>query len=69
MTERPTLNGGSGWALNPECFYLNLPYLNLFHLRKLAIFKGIYIVITLARLATVRSLHCLRINLDVNVLP
>ena len=29
MTERPTLNGGSGWALNPECFYLNLPYLTL----------------------------------------
>ena len=22
--ERPTLNGGSGWALNPECYYLNL---------------------------------------------
>ena len=22
MTERPTLNDGSGWALNPECFYL-----------------------------------------------
>ena len=41
----------------------------LFQLRKLAIFKGIYIVITLARLATVRSLHCLHINLDVNVLP
>ena len=38
-------------------------------LRKLVIFKGIYIVITLARLATVRSLHCLHINLDVNVLP
>ena len=25
MTERPTLNDGSGWALNPECFYLKLP--------------------------------------------
>ena len=23
--ERPTLNDGSGWALNPECYYLNLP--------------------------------------------
>ena len=23
--ERPTLNDGPGWALNPECFYLNLP--------------------------------------------
>jgi len=22
--ERPTLNDGSGWALNPECYYLNL---------------------------------------------
>ena len=23
--ERPTLNDGSGWALNPECYYLDLP--------------------------------------------
>lgn len=29
MTERPTLNGGSGWALNPECFHLTLPCLTL----------------------------------------
>jgi hypothetical protein len=26
--ERPTLNDGSGWALNPECYYLNLPKLS-----------------------------------------
>ena len=23
--ERPTLIDSYGWALNPECFYLNLP--------------------------------------------
>ena len=26
--ERPTLNDGSGWALNLECYYLKLPKLS-----------------------------------------
>ena len=31
--ERPTLIDSYGWALNPECFYLNLPkFRSIFHI-------------------------------------
>ena len=55
-------------GLSCNVLYLYNPQQNLYLLRKLAIFKGIYIVTNASVFSCVPSVHRLHINLDVSVL-